>query len=75
MRAGNATTSAGVQVTVSNTPPPPATARADFGVLPTEPLGPAPCLQSGDVGGPTDPCAYRLPQMTPATSRSRPGAW
>jgi hypothetical protein len=34
-------------------------AAVDFGVLPTTPLGPSPCLQTGAIGGPTDPCAYK----------------
>src|SRR5689334_21686471 len=49
-------------------PPPPAEAGVDFGVLPfpaTTPLGPAPCLQSGAIGGPADPCAYKLHHLTP----------
>ena len=46
--------------------PPTATdAAVDFGVLPTAPLGPAPCLQSGAIGGPADPCAYLLHHLTP----------
>jgi hypothetical protein len=46
--------------------PPVATdAAVDFGVLPTAPLGPLPCLQTGAIGGPTDPCAYRLHHLTP----------
>ena len=43
-------------------------AAVDFGVLPfpaTTPLGPAPCLQTGGIGGPTDPCAYMLHHLTP----------
>lgn len=40
-------------------------AAVDFGVLPTAPLGPPPCLQSGAIGGPTDPCAYQLHRLTP----------
>lgn len=45
----------------------PATAEAavDFGVLPTAPLGPPPCLQSGAIGGPADPCAYKIHVLTP----------
>src|SRR5262245_52799595 len=40
-------------------------AAVDFGVLqPTVngalvPIGPPPCLQSGGIGGPGDPCAYK----------------
>lgn len=39
----------------------------DFGVLPNGPLGTAAegCLQAGGIGGPTDPCAYRLHHLTP----------
>jgi hypothetical protein len=40
-------------------------ASVDFGVLPTAPLGPLPCLQSGGIGGPADPCAYKLHHLTP----------
>lgn len=46
----------------------PANAQVDFGVLPfpaTTPLGPPPCLQSGAIGGPADPCSYKLHQLTP----------
>ena len=37
----------------------------DFGVLPLGPIGPLPCLQSGGIGGPTDPCAYKGHHLTP----------
>ena len=37
-----------------------------FGVFPLGPLGPPPCLQSGDVGGRTDPCSYKLHIMVPS---------
>ena len=37
----------------------------DFGVLPTAPIGPPPCLQSGAIGGPADPCSYKLHHLTP----------
>jgi hypothetical protein len=40
-------------------------ASVDFGVLPTAPIGPAPCLQTGTIGGPGDPCAYQLHHLTP----------
>lgn len=46
-------------------------AAVDFGVLqPTVsgalvPIGPLPCLQSGGIGGPTDPCAYKNHHLTP----------
>jgi hypothetical protein len=40
-------------------------ALVDFGVFPTAPLGPAPCLQVGAIGGPTDPCGFKLHHLTP----------
>ena len=40
-------------------------AGVDFGVVPTAPLGPPPCLQTGAIGGPTDPCAYKNHHLTP----------
>jgi hypothetical protein len=40
-------------------------ASVDFGVLPTGPLGPPPCLQEGAIGGPTDPCSFKLHHLTP----------
>ena len=40
-------------------------AAVDFGVLPLAPIGPLPCLQTGGIGGPTDPCAYKLHHLTP----------
>lgn len=40
-------------------------AAVDFGVLPTGPLGPPPCLQSGAIGGPADPCSYLIHRLTP----------
>jgi hypothetical protein len=42
-----------------------ANAQVDFGVLPLAPLGPLPCLQSGAIGGPADPCSYKLHHLTP----------
>ena len=45
--------------------PTPTSAMVDFGVLPTGPLGPAPCLQSGGIGGPADPCSYKIHHLTP----------
>jgi hypothetical protein len=45
--------------------PVPADAAVDFGVLPTDPLGPSPCLQAGGIGGPADPCAYKIHHLTP----------
>ena len=50
---------------------PPANAAVDFGVLPAGPtgvlvpIGPLPCLQSGAIGGPNDPCSYKLHVLTP----------
>ena len=49
---------------------PTADASVDFGVLPppgtpTPPLGPLPCLQVGAIGGPADPCAYKLHHLVP----------
>ena len=46
-------------------PPPASDAAVDFGVLPTAPLGPLPCLQAGGIGGPADPCSYKLHHLTP----------
>jgi hypothetical protein len=40
-------------------------ASVDFGGVPTGPLGPPPCLQTGAIGGPADPCAYKLHHLTP----------
>src|SRR5262245_26442272 len=43
----------------------PETAAVDFGVLPLTPIGPPPCLQTGGIGGPADPCSYKLHHLTP----------
>ena len=43
----------------------PETAAVDFGILPLAPLGPPPCLQTGLIGGPGDPCAYKIHVLTP----------
>ena len=48
-------------------------AAVDFGVSPNSPtppnaavpIGPPPCLQAGAIGGPADPCAYKLHHLTP----------
>ena len=50
--------------------PVPASASVDFGVLPTAPLGPPPCVQAplASIGGPADPCAYKLHHLTPEES-------
>lgn len=53
--------------------PPPKDAAVDFGVLPVGPLGPAPCLQTGAIGGPADPCSYKLHILTPAETTIRKG--
>ena len=45
--------------------PEPESAMVDFGVLPTAPIGPPPCLQSGAFGGPADPCSFHLHHLTP----------
>jgi hypothetical protein len=47
--------------------PIPANAAVDFGILPstTVPLGPPPCSQTTGIGGPSDPCAYKLHVLTP----------
>jgi hypothetical protein len=47
--------------------PIPAEARVDFGVLPVPltPIGPPHCLQTGAIGGPADPCAYKIHNLTP----------
>jgi plastocyanin len=42
-----------------------ASAFVDFGVLPLGPIGAAPCLQAGAIGGPADPCAYTLHVLEP----------
>jgi hypothetical protein len=52
---------------------PPTTAAVDFGVLPVGPIGPLPCLQSGAIGGPADPCAYKLHTLTPEEVTIRKG--
>jgi hypothetical protein len=52
----------------------PAPAKVDFGVLPIAPLGPPPCLQTGAIGGPTDPCAFKLHHLTPEETTIAEGA-
>ena len=34
-------------------------------MLPIGPIGPPPCLQAGAIGGPADPCSYKLHVLTP----------
>jgi hypothetical protein len=51
----------------------PSTAAVDFGVLPVGPIGPPPCLQTGAIGGPADPCAYKLHVLTPEEVTIRKG--
>src|SRR3954468_9258669 len=46
-------------------PPAVESAAVDFGVLPLAPIGPLPCLQTGGIGGPADPCSYQLHHLTP----------
>jgi hypothetical protein len=49
-------------------PPAASDAAVDFGVAPTTattPIGPPPCLQAGAIGGPADPCSYKLHHLTP----------
>jgi hypothetical protein len=46
-------------------PPAVESASVDFGVLPLAPIGPPPCLQTGAIGGPADPCSYQLHHLTP----------
>ena len=48
-------------------------ARVDFGVLPVGPIGAAPCLQAGAIGGPADPCSYILHHLTPDEVTIRKG--
>jgi hypothetical protein len=48
----------------------PESAFVDFGILPTGPIGPAPCIQVNPpagpgIGGPTDPCSYKLHVLIP----------
>jgi hypothetical protein len=49
------------------------TAQVDFGILPAGPIGPPPCLQSGAIGGPTDPCAYQIHRLSPEEVSIRKG--
>jgi hypothetical protein len=42
-----------------------ADAKVDFGVFAAAPIGPPPCLQTGGIGGPADPCSYKLHHLTP----------
>ncbi len=51
----------------------PSTAAVDFGVLPVGPIGPPPCLQAGAIGGPADPCSYKLHVLTPEEVTIRKG--
>ena len=55
--------------------PVPTDATVDFGVLPAPltPIGPPPCLQSGAIGGPADPCAYLIHNLTPEEVTIRKG--
>ena len=40
-------------------------ATVGFGVFPAAPLGPPPCLQAGGIGGPADPCSYKIHHLEP----------
>src|ERR1044071_2231769 len=45
-------------------------AAVGFGVLALDPIGPPPCVQVGDaagraIGGPADPCSYKLHHLVP----------
>ena len=71
--AGAVASSAQQQEAMHKHPGSPTTASVDFGVLPTAPLGPAPCLQTGAIGGPADPCAYKLHLLTPDEVTVRKG--
>ena len=51
----------------------PESAAVDFGKLPVDPLGPAPCLQTGAIGGPADPCAYTIHVLLPDEVAVRKG--
>jgi len=56
-------------------------AAVDFGVLSAKadgtivPIGPPPCIQApaAAIGGPTDPCSYRLHHLTPEESTIQKG--
>jgi hypothetical protein len=58
-------------------PPAAETASVDFGVLPTAPLGPPPCAQGDNpavaIGGPADPCSYKIHFLTPEEVTVRKG--
>lgn len=71
--AGQVVSSAQHQDGKGKHPDSPSTAAVDFGVLPTGPLGPPPCLQAGAIGGPADPCSYKLHQLTPGEVTVRKG--
>ena len=48
-------------------------ALVDFGVFPAAPLGPLPCLQTGAIGGPADPCSFKLHRLVPEEVTVRKG--
>ena len=57
----------------AQSPANPESAAVDFGVFPAGPLGPPPCFQSGAIGGPMDPCSYKLHILTPDESTVQKG--
>lgn len=57
----------------AQSPANPESAAVDFGVFPAGPIGPLPCLQSGAIGGPADPCSYKLHILTPDESTVQKG--
>ena len=56
---------ASAQGDVTHDHPAAPSAMVGFGVFPAAPLGPPPCLQSGAIGGPADPCAYKIHHLEP----------
>jgi hypothetical protein len=71
--AGQGVSSAQHQDSRHKRPEAPAIAAVDFGVLPLAPLGPPPCLQTGAIGGPGDPCSYKIHHLTPDEVTIRKG--
>lgn len=52
---------------------PPESVAVDFGILALAPIGPLPCLQTTGIGGPADPCAYKLHVLVPDEAVVRKG--